>query len=329
MNNAYIKVYPVLNGACTLVHTEDNQFILIDCKISRDSDDPENEEFFGVKDDLVDVLPTNEYGAPYIHLFVLSHPDQDHCKGFETHFYTGLPGSYSKSDKEDKKIMIDEMWSSKLIYGEVCDDAKCIRKEIVRRRQLYTSASRDNETAYNRLSMIGHDDDSLFTDVAYYRAGDETSRIAGAEAKYLSIFIHGPLKKSLVTAEATEDRNVASVIAQYKLTSPDHDQELLFLEGGDADHYCWAEVKRITEREENNDFLRFDVFLAPHHCSWSFYNDRPYAENKDAQQASKDLLSTYAQENGFLISSSKEIVDDDKNPPHYPAKKEYEKKYTQ
>lgn len=322
MTTPKIRIYPVFNGTCILLVTADNLYILIDCKITRTSEDPNNQEAYDVKRDLLDILPENEYGAPYVHLFVLTHPDQDHCHGFANHFYTGTPEGYKSSHREAQLIMVDEIWSTKLIYGEVCTDALCIRKEVNRRRNLYKNPSRDQETSFSRLTMIGYNDDNLYNDCPYYIPGDTVNRIAGKTTNYLSVFLHAPFKKSLISAQATADRNSASIVAQYTLFNS-QGLQLKLLEGGDADHYRWSEIKRQTENHGNQDRLRYDVLVAPHHCSWSYFNDTPYRDNKEPQQAPKEIISHYGEANSFVLSSSKIILDDDNNPPHYPAKTEY------
>ena len=319
----FVKIYPVFNGTCVLLSTADGKYILIDCKLTKTAEDPKSVTHYNVKGDLVDILPRNSYGAPYVDLFILTHPDYDHCHGFENNFFTGAPGKYSKSDEEAELIMINELWTSKIIYGEVCDDAQCIRRELDRRRSLYNSTDHLTGSDYNRMSMIGYDDDDKFTSCPSYYPGDLVKYIAGTTCKYTELFIHGPFKKSLIQATATEDRNVASVMIHYRLSSPDHSKTLRLIEGGDADHYQWKAAKEKSEEHGNTEFLYFDVMIASHHCSWSYYNDRPYAKHTIPQRSSCELIETYMLPNGFIISSSKEIVNDEDNPPHHPAKQQY------
>ena len=219
--------------------------------------------------------------------------------------------------------MINEIWTTKLIYGEVCEDAKVIQKEVKRRRALYSRPDYSEGTDYNRLRFIGYDDNEPFSDCPYCLPGRNVYQIAGQHLTNLDVFIHAPFKKALVTASANKDRNVASIVAQYKLKSPSHQEELLLIEGGDADHYQWAEIKYQTEQHSNYQCLQFDIMLASHHCSWSFYNDRPYRNNKEPRLTSKELIASYARDSAFVVASSKEVVNNEDNPPHYPAKTEY------
>jgi hypothetical protein len=70
--------------------------------------------------------------------------------------------------------------------------------------------------------------------------------------------------------------------------------------------------------------LEYDLFLAPHHCSWSFFSDLPYKDNKVLAEDSLKVLSK-ALRGARVIASSKPIKPDDDNPPHYAAKVEYVK----
>lgn len=323
--NPFVRIYPVFNGSLSLIKTSSGKTILIDCKITKAADDPENQDYYDSKSDLLEYLEKDSNGNPFLDLFILTHPDQDHCHGFETHFYTGKPADYSKEDKEGNKILMEEMWVTKIIYGEVCDDAKCIQKEVDRRRDLYSSNDRSSETTYNRLTMIGYDTDDTFGNCPYHIPGNLVTYFAGVEHTDIEIFVHSPFKKSLIESNANDDRNLSSIVCQYRLMRPDSEEYLNYLEGGDADHYRWKTIKEKTENNDNQDRLKFDVFLAPHHCSWTFYNDVSYKDNKTPQASSKDLIKDYkdANRNSYIVSSCKEIIDNEDNPPHHPAKKEY------
>ena len=100
--------------------------------------------------------------------------------------------------------------------------------------------------------------------------------------------------------------------------------------GGDSDHYSWEFIYDKTKERKNDvthNALDWDLFLAPHHCSWSFFNDTPQKDNPVAQKKSLAILD-YKRNDAKVISSSKEIVNNDDNPPHFEAKAEYVKKVT-
>ena len=94
---------------------------------------------------------------------------------------------------------------------------------------------------------------------------------------------------------------------------------------GDADHYVFEQILEKSKKNNNEDKLAWDLFLAPHHCSWSFFNDRPYEDNTEPKDYSLEFLD-YKNTGANVIASSKKIENKKPNPPHYSAKEEYIKK---
>jgi hypothetical protein len=87
----------------------------------------------------------------------------------------------------------------------------------------------------------------------------------------------------------------------------------------------------ITEKSKqhnNVDKLKWDLFLAPHHSSWTFFNDVPYGSTEDSKTPKETSLKVLDQKvgDGKIIASCKVIKNNDDNPPHYKAKEEYLKK---
>lgn len=162
-----ITFFPVDNGDMTLIKFGDLDAttLLIDVNIRQDADDPEGEAR-DVAKDLRDRLKKDENGRPYVDAFLLSHPDDDHCRGLTRHFYLGELDKYpdDKKDDKDKKIVIREMWSSPIVFRRasktltLCDDAKAWATEARRRVQLnrdknFTVGSGDRIQIMGRTSM--------------------------------------------------------------------------------------------------------------------------------------------------------------------------------
>lgn len=122
---------------------------------------------------------------------------------------------------------------------------------------------------------------------------------------------------------------MSSIVYQarfYKSNGIDYSCRILH--GGDADHYRWARIKEKSEKNQNTDALEWDIFQTPHHCSWTFFNDTPYKDddkgidNSKPKQTSLDILN-YKLTGAKVVATSKLVVDDEDNPPHYPARDEY------
>jgi len=324
---AEIKYYPVGNGDCSLIKNEGIS-IITDCKIRNIEDG-----IYDVKKDLLNELKKRD-SKPFTDLFILSHHDQDHCLNFGEHFYTGKVEDYN--DDENETIIIDELWVNEYILSDETikndSDAGILRKEVKRRRDLYKNNNSSKDERGNRLVLVGYDANQNFTNVPNYTPGNVYNQINGEELDNLELFIHAPFIKDVIKSNAIGDRNMSSIVYQARfLKNSEGEFNSRVLHGGDADHYRWAEIKKQTEDHENQDALHWDIFLAPHHCSWTFFNDTPYKDeendidNSTPQQSSLDILD-YKLEGAKIVTSSKEIKNDDDNPPHYPAKEEYVKK---
>ena len=87
MTNNKIKYYPVNNGDMSLISLKDNTTILIDCNIREGDEDSDGNSIYNVKEDLLKSIQKRN-GNPFIDLFILSHPDEDHCRGFKKNWRT-------------------------------------------------------------------------------------------------------------------------------------------------------------------------------------------------------------------------------------------------
>lgn len=334
MGNHYIKFYPVGNGDMTLVTTRSKASLLVDCNIRENSSD-EMEDPKEVKEDLLGSIQRRGK-TPFVDVFALTHPDQDHVRGFSLNFYTGNPEDYSATNTEKGEIQIDELWVTRRLFrNDICDDAKKLREEALRRKRLYDQDDPRAVKRGNRLVMIGYDGEESFDSVPHYYPGEEYDLLAGVSQEDFQFFVHAPLKMDVVQGTAQSDRNFTSMVLQLQFfANQTHKEQRVFaarcLLGGDADHYRWRAILDKTKRYDHEYALEWDVLLAPHHCSWTFFNDTPYdnpnkPENKKPTTSSLEILQ-YSLENAFVIASSKKIVNNDDNPPHYPAKLEYVKR---
>lgn len=102
--SAKVTFFPVGNSDMTLVTLFDEKNILIDVNIRSAADDPDDDTC-DVASELRKRIKTNELGRPYVDVFVLSHPDQDHCSGLQNHFHLGKPEDYKDepAEGEEKK----------------------------------------------------------------------------------------------------------------------------------------------------------------------------------------------------------------------------------
>jgi Cft2 family RNA processing exonuclease len=98
---ATIEFFPVDNGDMTLITLESGRRILVDVNIRKGAEGQEDGDMADVASMLRDRLDRDSDGRYFVDVFLLSHPDADHCRGLERHFHLGKPGEW----KENKTLM--------------------------------------------------------------------------------------------------------------------------------------------------------------------------------------------------------------------------------
>jgi hypothetical protein len=323
MSDPSITYFPVGNGDTSKIRLSDGTTVLIDCNITSDSRDGSVKTRYDVHAHLLRELRKDGKGIPHADAFILTHPDNDHCCGFKDTFYTGDPAKYGDSHKKQGLILIDELWFSPRIFApheELGDSAKAFLKEAKRRRELYRANKPERKNAGNRLRIIGSTDseDNQGLDDIVTVPGNTISLINGEVKKDFSFFVHGPFKEDVDSED--DDRNKTSVVLQARFDVDGEKHAALAFFGGDADHLIW---ENILKRSKDED-LRWDLFLAPHHCSWSFFNETPYEDNKTPKKSSLDILAK-KREGAIVVASCKPVRKDDDNPPSYAAAQQYKR----
>lgn len=315
-----IKFYPVGNGDCNLITIGGvNKKMMFDCNFRQKAED-DNDDMYDVLDDLLtNELTSKKCGLPFIDAFLLTHPDQDHCRSFADKFYLGDPDCVTQSDKDNKKILIGELWYSPRVFeelsGDLNADAKAFKKEAERRMALYKSDSKKADRNGNRIRIIGWTDNPVLKGLEnrIVTPNNTISEVNGYPCRYFEMFIHAPFKKDI----EGEDRNMTSIVAQLRFKSDKNKDDIarIFL-AGDSE---WRVIEKIVDMTNNDDFLKWDLMEAPHHCSYKFFADN---REEDANQASLDFLNK-REEGAFVVSSSKVIKQNSDNPPCQKAKNRY------
>lgn len=260
---------------------------------------------------LVQYLPKRGK-RPYLSVFVLTHPDKDHCLGFERLL---------------KDVDIGELWFSPRIFREykkdLCEDAIAFRKEAVRRVQK-TIKSKGDVASGDKVRIVGYDDllkEDEYKDFpkgCFSVPGHEVVEFDGVDlSDRCRVFLHGPFKDS-----SEEERNDCSIAMQVRLDVEGAYSYLMFL----GDH-CYPTVRRIFEASDDED-VKWNIFLAPHHCSKSvMYWQDAGQDDETLKQDVLDLIENAAQNPGYVVASSEPIPGSNKsgdNPPHAKAKARYQ-----
>lgn len=322
MTNTQITFYPVKNGDCNLIEFADNTSMLIDCNFKADAEDEDKDDYNVISDLLTNKLTKKRQGLPYLNAFVLTHPDQDHCRGFADKFLLGINPATKQpkqNDKDNKLILIGELWYSPRVFtehtGDLSDDAKAFKKEAERRMKLWREKDPTRNKDGNRIRIIGYSDaDKLegIPDECITVPGSELNKVDGMTKAGYRFFIHAPFKDDIEGG----DRNSTSIVMQIRIDAGNKTDAGKVFFGGDAEWRIW---EKIIEKTNDDKYLNWNLFEAPHHCSYTFFADN---RDEDPQQSSLDFLGKRVG-NGYVVSSSKTIKQNNDNPPCQKAKNRY------
>lgn len=305
--------WPVGCGDATTIKVNENIVMQVDIQ-HHESSENDDDPCHPVVDTLVDdVLPTLDGDdKPYLAVFALTHPDQDHCKGF--------------GELLDR-CKIGELWLSPRIIREyiddndLCEDGERFRDEVNRRIDLNQGVEAESG---DRIRIIGNDDIldeddyKRIPDDRKSRPGDSTTVLDGVNLDgTFRAFFHAPFGD-----DSTDVRNKTSLAMQVTLTEGDNSGRLMLF--GDLDY---PPLKRIFENSEDED-VAWDVFLAPHHCSRSAMY---FQEEGDSEAVLKqdilDMIDAAAGDTGWVVVSAVKVPATNKpgdNPPHADAYARYQ-----
>lgn len=308
--------WPIGTGDSTTLVLKPNEVVMqIDLRHMVKADDSEEPEW-PIIDHLVKVLPKRN-GRPYLALFVLTHPDQDHIQGFAELL---------------KRVDIGELWHTPKIFRDVpdqealCDDAKAFRKEARRRRKAIAD-NPNNVRSGNRLRVIGHDDIlgeedyKKLPDDCKSRPGEKVSMVDGLNlSSDFQVFIHAPFKD-----DQAKDRNNTSLSLNVVLWEGQKYGQFFFF--GDREYPTIKQIFETTEAHQNTGYLCWNVMLSAHHCSKGvmYWQD----EGDEEEKFKKDIMDYFEKysRSGYIVSSSDCNFSDDDGccPPHKRAREQYEK----
>ena len=303
--------WPVGTGDSTTVRVTDTVYLQVDLHHmarSEDNDDPA----WPVVDELIEILPTLR-GKPYLSVFALTHPDQDHCRGFE---------------ELNDRVIISEIWMSPRTFREfrdnndLCDDAQAFHDEAMRRVHAAVDAGGDPGRG-NRIRIIGYDDlleepdFDGFPEALLSIPGHAIGTLDGEDlSEVFEAFVHAPFKD-----DSFGDRNDCSLAFQITLYNGDGAGRALLM--GDL---SYPVIRRIFDRSDDST-LAWNVLLAPHHCSKSVMYWQE--EGDDDEVLKTDIvrdLGDAALAPGYVVSSSEPVPPHNRpgdNPPHAKAKRQY------
>lgn len=322
MSYTKIGFLPVDNGNMTFIKLNDvnETTILYDMYIREKATDP-NDKTYDVLQYLKDNLKTDSNGRHFVDVFILSHHDDDHIRGFENYFYTGdIKDIPDNSDK----IYIKEIWGSSRFfkrastYNKLEDGALAFNTEMKRRYELHKKHKKIQEEG-NRIIILGESEDDKTDHVEdiVYGIGESIHILNNRNlALKIDINILGPIEQQ---EDEIDDlykaKNRGSVILQLNIKEGKYINQILLT--GDAEVGVLEYMSNIYPLSKFN----YDILLAPHHCSkYSMFNKLSDGSCELSDTALETL--SQAKSGAKIIVSCREFGKD--TPPHKEAKKEYE-----
>ena len=277
---------------------------------------------------LRDKLSRDAEGRLYVDVLLVSHPDEDHCRGLREHFHLGRPDKWSKLAD---KILIREIWSSPMVFRRasrshvLCDDAKAFNTEARRRVRKF------RETPWlvgngDRILILGEDEDGKTDDLQdiLISVDEEFSRINGQDDSTITTLLLAPVPADSDDEEEELSKNNSSTILRLSLAGAGIQDKCRFLTGGDAEVVIW---EKLWDRQFwREDRLSYDILLSPHHCSWHSLSHDSWSEMGETVEVSEKAHNALsrARDGATIVASSNPIRDDNNDPPCIRAKQEYE-----
>lgn len=260
-------------------------------------------------DDIPDFAPKirSACANDKLDLFVLTHPDEDHLRGFGEIFHLGKPSAHNPDpDDGDVKILVDEIWCSPYAADPnyTTDCSKPLLDEIARRKELQGTAAGDQDG--NRLLVLAANDFTLenFSD--------------GIDRRLLA-----PTEKEADIPNAAEGEpknssNPSSLVIQWTITVGGKATKVIL--GGDSTVEIWDRIHRGCDDEA----LEWHVLLAPHHCSrqsmGTTFNSGTEDEIYEFSDDAVDALS-HRLDGALVVASSRKFGDS--TPPSEVARDKY------
>ena len=225
-----IMFWPVGTGDSTTIVVDEDHVVQVDLHDMAQAD-RDDAVVMPVVDLLAACLPKRD-GRPYLAVFVLTHADQDHCRGFADLL---------------EAVTIGELWATPRLWREyedadavICADAQAFQEEAERRvRATRAAAARGERPASgDRILVVGYDTDReqhAYADLpAEYLTGPGhvvTALDGDDMSAVFEAFIHAPFEDDCAAA-----RNETSLALQVTLSDP----------GGPTAGCCCSATSRTT-----------------------------------------------------------------------------------
>ena len=240
-------------------------------------------------------------------VFVLTHPDEDHLRGFGEVFHLDKPDNRDDDpDEGDLKIIVDEIWCSPYAAkpNYKTDVSKPILDEITRRKKLQGTV--EGRKDGNRVRVLSADD------------GAKEKLTNGLEFRLLAPTEEEADIPKAASGSSENSSNPSSLVIQWTITVGNRPSKVVL--GGDSTVEIWERI----HQDYRDDQIEWHVLLAPHHCSRHSMGRKEIENGKEVFIWSEDAIAGLNHPASLLahvVSSSRKFGGD--RPPHPDARKRY------
>lgn len=306
-----ITFFPEGNAECVLLELENGKRMLMDYA-NMHSGDPRYTD-----------LTASFEGIDSFDVVMFTHPHDDHVKGAADFFRFDHEIKYQTG----KRAKIKELWISAAFLLDVnpCEDARVIRQEARYRLKecngvgIKIFAAPGSLTSWLKDNELSTDEN----DHPIIHAGTLIDSSMHSLGNEISIFVHAPFSEDV---EDADNRNDPSIVIQIALDNAG--QTISIFITGDTPHDVLDKIIERSEFYENTDYLKWDLYDIPHHCSYTGLSGEKGEDVTEPSENIKRLLGEYGQQNAFLVASCRafsDVGENDTQPPHIQAQKAYKK----
>ena len=312
-----LTFYPLGNADCCLIDLDNSQKILFDYADVGNSDEDDDLRI-DLPKELRDDLEAAEKDS--YDVVAITHADEDHIKGFSEFFYL----EHAQKYQGDDRIKIDELWVPAAIILETSpstEDHRVLRAEA-RHRLKQGKGIRVFSKPDSLKEWLEDQDVKLEDREDLITSAGETIPGYDKSSEGVEFFVHAPFSRTVDEGGEEIERNEAALVVQATFEFDNEDTKLIL--GADIAYEAWEDIVQITQSNDNDAHLEWDIFKISHHCSYTALSGEK-GEEKTDPVSDVEWLFEQGLDKAILVSTSKPIPTDDTSdqPPHRQAANYY------
>jgi hypothetical protein len=316
-----IIFYPVGNGDSSQIALENGKRLLFDYRHLKKTEEGEGPEI-NLKERLKrDLKKANRNDFDVV---AFTHADSDHIEN-STEFFELL---HAEEYQDKDRVKIKDLWvPAAMILEEAPVDEQHKENVLWRQEARYRLRKGKGIRVFSRPDKLKTwlEENGLTLESRKHLITDAGQLVPSfdLDADGVEFFCHSPFIKHV---DHSDDlRNPAALILNVRFKSG---QELIdYFAVGDTEWDVLEDIVAITKYHKREDRLGWDLFKAPHHCSYKALSDEKGKRITEPKPLVKELLLA-GKRNGHVVSSSDPIADNEaayeqEQPPHVQAKNCY------